>query len=140
MSAASVRSAFRDAVSTLLVAQGFAFVESVNQAESTKNLPDKWYTLDFFASDDQRIALGIPALFRESGRVTVLIFTPQQIFDTDAVAAAEIVRAAMCNWFDDTGQIRVLAAQPPIDLDGGDFRGSFYGITVDLAYQFDRLA
>jgi len=140
MSAQSVREAFRAKLSTLLVPDGFVFVESINQAESTKTLPQKWYTLDFLASDDIRLSLGIPALFRESGRVTVIIFTPQQTFDSEGVAAAEHVRAELCNWFDDTGNIRVLSANPPIDLDGGDFRGSFYGITVDLSYQFDRLA
>ena len=31
----------------LLVPDGFAFVESINKAESTRDLPDKWYTLDF---------------------------------------------------------------------------------------------
>jgi len=138
MSAQAVRTAFRDALSPLLVPDGFEFVESINKAETTKTLPTKWYTLDFLPSDDSRAALGVPALFRESGRVTVLIFTAQNIFDTDAVAAAEVVRAAMCNWFDSTGNIRVNAAQPPVDLDGGEFRGSFYGITVDLLYQFDR--
>ena len=68
------------------------------------------------------------------------IFTPHQTEDSDAVDAAEIVRAAMANWFDPTGHIRVMTAQPPTDMDGGDFRGSFYGITVDLAYTYDRYA
>jgi hypothetical protein len=140
MSAALVRSTFRDQLSTLLGADGFAFIESINHAESTKNLPFKWYTLDFLASDDSRMSLGMPALFRETGRVTVLIFTPLQTLDTDGIAAAEKVRAALCNFFDDTGNLRVLAAEPPTELDGGDYRGSFYGITVDLAYQFDRIA
>lgn len=138
MSAAAVRQAFRAQVSTLLGVDGFAYVESVNQAEATKDLPLKWFTLDFLPGDDTRISLGIPALFRESGRVVVLIFTPQQQLDTDGVDAAEVVRAAMANWFDATGMIRVQAAGPPTDLDSGDFRGSFYGITVDLLYQFDR--
>lgn len=138
MSAGPVRDAFRAAVSALLPPP-FAFVESVNRAESTKDLPPNWYTLDFLPGADQRISLGLPALFRETGRVVVLIFTPQQELDITAVAAAETVRAAMANWFDPTGMIRVEAAQPPTDLDGGNFRGSFYGITVDLLYQYDRL-
>jgi hypothetical protein len=138
MSAGPVRSAFRAALDTLLVPDGFAFVESINKAESTKNLPDRWYTLDFQVASDDRISLGIPALFRESGRCTVAVFTPHQIEDQDAVGAADIVRTQMANWFDPTGMIRVTTAQPPADLDGGDFRGSFYGITVDLLYTYDR--
>lgn len=138
MSAAHVREAFRAQLSGLLGPEGFAYVESVNQAEATRDLPPNWYTLDFFPGDDSRITLGLPALFRESGRITVLIFTPQQQLDTVAVSAAEVIRAAMANWFDPTGMLRVLAAQPPTDLDSGDFRGSFYGITVDLLYTFDR--
>jgi hypothetical protein len=140
MSASVVREAFRQKIAGLLGAEGFAFFESINLAHSTKELPPRWYTLDFVPSDDARVALGIPALFRESGIVTVAVFSEQQVEDTDAVAAAEIIRAQMCNWFDPSGYIRVLEAQPPSDLDGGDFRGAFYGITVDLRYQYDRFA
>jgi hypothetical protein len=139
VSAAAVRAAFRDQVSGLLVPFGYEFVESINRAETTKTLPDYWYTLDFLPASDNRISLGVPALFRETGRVAVAIFNPQQTQDTAGIDAAEIVRAAMANWFDATGAIRVLTAQPPTDLDGGDFRGSYYGVTVDLLYQFDRM-
>ena len=138
MSALYVRAELRAAVSALL--PGFVFVESVNLAERTADLPDRFYTLDFVAADDTRISLGVPALFRETGAARVMIFTPQQIGDADALAACETVRAAMCNYADASGSLRVLDAGPPTDLDGGDFRGSFYGLTVDLRYQFDRLA
>lgn len=139
MSADRVRDAFRAALSGLLVPEGFEFVESINHAETTKTLPDNWYTLDFLPASDSRISLGVPALFRETGRCMVAIFTPHQTLDQSAVDAAEVVRAAMANWFDPSGSVRVLTAQPPTDLDGGDFRGSYYGITVDLLYQFDRM-
>jgi len=140
MSANAVRDAFRAKLEPILVPSGFAFVESINLAENTRDLPAKWYTLDFLPSTDNRISLGRPSLFRESGRVSVAIFTPQQTQDDDAVTAAEIVRQEMANWIDPTGMIRVESAQPASDLDGGDFRGSFYGITVDLLYAFDRFA
>lgn len=140
MSASAVRDAFRAKLDTLLVPEGFAYIESINKAEATRDLPDRWYTLDFMPASDDRISLGVPALFRETGRCAVAIFTPQQIEDADAVNAAEIVRAEMANWFDPTGHIRVGTAQPPADMDGGDFRGSFYGISVDLAYTYDRFA
>lgn len=140
MSAQVVREAFRQKIAGLLGGEGFDFFESINLAHSTKDLPPRWYTLDFVPSDDSRISLGVPALFRESGIVTVAVFSEQNIEDANAVAAAEVIRAQMCNWFDDSGQIRVLEAQPPVDLDGGDFRGAFYGITVDLRYQYDRFA
>src|SRR3982750_390191 len=140
MSANAVRDAFRAKLSGLLVPDGFAYVESVNLAESTRDLPPKWYTLDFPPASESRISLGVPALFREQGRVTVAIWTPQQTTDDDAVTAAETVRQEMANWFDPTGMIRVESAQPATDADGGDFRGSFYGSTVDLFYAFDRFA
>jgi hypothetical protein len=139
MSAAAVREAFRDAVAGLLTADDFTFIESVNLAEATADLPLRWYTLDFIASDVTRLSLGSPALFRETGTVVVIVFTPPQIEDASAVAAAEVIRTALGTWTDDTGQIRVLEAGPPNDLDGGDFRGSFYGVTVDLRYQHDRI-
>ena len=140
MSAALVREAFRAQVDGLLAGEGYAFFESINKATATKDLPSRWYTLDFIPSDDTRISLGQPALFRETGLVTVAVFSEHNVEDADAVAAAEVVRAQMCNWFDTSGHIRVTEAQPPTDLDGGDFRGAFYGITVDLRYQFDRFA
>lgn len=140
MSANAVRDAFRAALSSLLVPSGFAFIESINLAESTRDLPSQWYTLDFAPATDNRISLGQPTLFREQGRVSVLIFTPHQTQDAAGVTAAEVVRQAMANWVDPTGMIRVESAQPAADMDGGDFRGSFYGIAVDLFYAFDRFA
>jgi hypothetical protein len=139
MSASIVRSAFRAKIAGLLAAQNFEFVESVNLAESTKELPSRWYTLDFAVSGDHRLSLGVPALFREQGSVSVVIFTEQNVHDTDAVAAADVIRAAMCNWSAEGGHLRIQQAGPPTDLDGGDFRGSFYGILVDIGYTFDRI-
>jgi len=139
MSSAYVRDSFRTKVATLLVAEGFEFIETINLAESTGELPPKWFTLDFLPADDTRMSLGVPALFRETGAVTLAIFTPQHERDTEAIAAADVVRSALCNWIDTTGNLRVHDAQPPADLDGGDFRGSFYGVTVDIRYSFDRI-
>lgn len=139
MSSSYVRDQFRAKVSGLLGPEGFTFVESINLAETTGELPDKWFTLDFLPSDDTRISLGVPTLFREVGAVTVALFTPQQEGDSAAVNGADAVRAAMCNWHDLTGFLYVQDAQPPQDLDGGDFRGSFYGVTVDIRYTFDRI-
>jgi len=70
----------------------------------------------------------------------VAIYTPHQTEDTAGVDAAEKVRAAMCHWHDATGMLHVQSAQPPMDIDSGDFRGAFYGIAVDLVYQFNRFA
>ena len=139
MSSSYVRDEFRTKVSGLLTAQGFAFVETINLAEATADLPARWYTLDFLPADDARLSLGVPTLFRETGAVMIAIFSPQNETDNDAVTAADVVRSAMCNWVDATGNLRVQDAQPPQDLDGGDFRGSFYGVTVDVRYTFDRI-
>jgi hypothetical protein len=143
MSAEAVREAFRQKIAGMLEPDGFTYFETINEATSSKELPPRWYTLDFIPADDSRISLGIPALFRESGTVLVAIFTAQQIEDTTAVAAAETVRTELANWqvTSALGQyLRVLEAGPPNDLDGGDFRGAWYGITVDLRYTFDRMA
>jgi len=140
MSSQPVREAFRQKIAGLLDAEGFEFFESVNKAESTKELPQRWYTLDFAVAGDQPKSLGVPRLFREEGTVTVLIFTEQNIQDTDAVAAAEVIRAATCNWNALAGNLHVQQAGPPADIYGGDFRGSFYGVQVDIGYNFDRIA
>lgn len=130
-----MRAAFRTKVDGLLASDGFTFVESVNLAESTRDLPPKWYTLDFPPANNERTSLGMPARFVETGRVMVSIFIPAQTQDTDAVDAADKVRTEMANWFDPTGRIRVTAPQPPSD--GGDFRGAHYGVTVDLTYTYE---
>ena len=139
MSSAYVREQFRAKVATALPPP-WAYVESINWAVNAESLPLRWYTLDFPPADEQRVALGSPGLFRESGAPLVMIFTEQQLGDSIAADAAELVRDALVNWHDDTGQLRVLACAPPNDLDGGDFRGAWYGQSVDVRYQFDRLA
>ena len=139
MSSASVRAAFRTQVAGLLSGSGFDFIESVNRAESVTELPQRWYTLDFAVAGDQRMSLGVPTLFREQGTVTVVIFTEQNIEDAAATNAAEVVRAALANWNALDGHLHVQQAAPPADLAGGDFRGSFYGVMVDIGYTFDRI-
>ena len=139
MSAAYVRQEIRAKVATALPAP-WGFVESINLAANAETLPSRWYTLDFPPASDQRIALGSPGLFRESGGPVVFVFTEQQLGDAAAAEAAELVRGALVNWHDETGHLRVLACGPPTDLDGGDFRGAWYGQSVEVRYEFDRLA
>lgn len=136
MSSPQVRSAFRERVQSLLA--GFTYVESINRAEPPKDLPAQWYTLDFIGAVDERIALGRPSLFRESGDAIVALFSAQQIGDGPVTDAAQTLRDLMANWRDDTGQLRVQDVGPPLDLDGGDFRGAWYAVTVDVRYTFDR--
>jgi hypothetical protein len=140
MSGAYVREQIRAQVATALPAP-WMYVESINQAQDARTLPSQWYTLDFPPADDQRISLGVPALYRESGVPVVSIFTAQQLGDALAVNAAELVRQALLSWqHDATGHLRVLACGPPAELDGGDFRGAWYGQSVDVRYEFDRIA
>jgi hypothetical protein len=142
MSSQPVRDRFRARLATLLTPLGFTYVESVNLAEPASELPARWYTLDFGAAGDERLSLGIPTLFRETGSASALIFTQQQIGDAEAGAAAQRLRDALANWHEanaDGDFFRILDCSPPSDLDGGDFRGAWYALSVDLRYQFDRL-
>lgn len=140
MSASAVRTAFRTKLNGLLAPDGFTYVETINLATPSALLPNKYYTLDFPGSTERPISLGVPTLFREEGRCVVAILIPHQTQDTDAVDAAESVRDEMTHFVDATGMVRVLSAQPPTDMDGGDFLGAFYRVTVDLLYAFDRFA
>ena len=142
MSSAPVRSLMRARIDGLLAPLSFEFIESINRASSAAELPPQWYTLDFLAAGDERIALGIPSLMRESGVASVLLFSPQQQGDASVIDAAQLLRNAMGNYrqSDAAGAyFRILDAAPPNDLDGGDFRGAWYAVSVDLRYQFDRL-
>lgn len=137
MSSADVRAAFRARVATLL--PGFIYVESFNVAEPSKDLPARFFSLDFAAASDERIGLGRPSWFRESGAVGVLVNTEQMIGDTEATTAADVVRRALCNWADLGGHLRVLDCSPPADIDGGDMAGAWYRLSVSARYQFDHV-
>jgi hypothetical protein len=143
MSADYVRTQLTAAIAPILVPLGFTFFETINRAHRAAELPKPgWYTVDFVPATAPPISLGTPQLFRETGSCVVVIFTAQDITDTDAVDAAEVVRDAMVHFqvADVAGNsLRVLDCGPPNDADGGDFRGAWYAITVDIAYQYDRL-
>jgi len=138
MSHAYVRAQFRAAAQLVLPPLGFAWFESLNLAHRTQDLPRRWYSMEFLAGDDGRAALGVPSLFRETGTCSVQIYTEQQITDEIATEGAEALRDAFANWHDVSGHLRVTECEPTTDVDGGDFRGSFYGIAVGLRYSFDR--
>jgi len=142
MSADYVRTQLTAAIAPILVPTGFQFFETINEAHATKELPSRWYTVEFVPATAPPISLGTPQLFRETGSCVVVIFTAQDITDTDAVDAAELVRDAMVHFqvADVAGNsLCVLDCGPPNDADGGDFRGAWYAITVDIAYQYDSL-
>jgi hypothetical protein len=139
MSHAHVREEFRTAARALLEPAGFVFFESINFATQSKSLPPHWFTLEFIVGDEGRAALGVPSLMREQGTVAVQIYSEQQVTDAATTQAADMVRDAFTNWADATGQLRVIDCAPAVDIDGGDFRGAFYGVFVSVRYLFDRL-
>jgi hypothetical protein len=139
MSHTYVREQFRAASMEVLEPVGFAWVESINFAALSKELPPRWFTLEFMVADEFRAALGVPALMRETGSAAVQVFSEQQITDVAATQAADLVRDAFTNWKDGTGQLRVMDCAPAVDVDSGDFRGAFYGVYISVRYQFDRL-
>lgn len=138
MSGAFVREQLRTRVAAL-APPGFVYVESVNLATPSKVLPPLHYSLDFPPATDERIALGMPGLYRESGTPSVQFFVAPQTGDVDACTAAESVRAGLIDWADATGQLRVLSVGPPNDIDGGDFRAGFYAMGIDVQYTYDHL-
>jgi hypothetical protein len=139
MSTEYVRAQFRAVLANALPLP-WVFVESINTAYGEAELPVQWVTLDFPPVDEQRISLGSPGLFRESGAPQLLIFTAQQLGDGLAVQAAEQLRTVFLNWkHDASGHLRVLSCSPPQDLDGGDFRGAWFGESVDIRYEFDSI-
>jgi hypothetical protein len=139
MSSEYVRAQFRT-VLALALPPPWEFIESINLADEREELPLQWFTVAFGLASEDAISLGTPSLWRETGSPLVVLFTEQQIGDATALAAAELLRAALLHFVDDTGQLRVLACSPPMELDGGDFRGAWYRQGVEVRYQFDRLA
>lgn len=120
-----VREQFRAAAQQVLVPLGFEWVESINLASPSKDLPPKWFTVEFVVGDESRAALGVPALMREQGNAALQIFTQQQITDDTAMQAADDVRDEFTNWADVTGQLRVVDCAPAVEMDGGDVRGAY---------------
>jgi hypothetical protein len=139
MSHAYVRAQMRAVAQAVLVPVGFEWVESINFASLAKALPGKWFSMEFVVGDESRAALGVPTLMREQGTAVVQIFCEQQIGDAPVIAGSDILRDALTNWADATGQLRVVDCAPAIEMNSGDFRGAFFGVFVSVRYQFDRL-
>jgi hypothetical protein len=139
MSHSYVRAQFRAAAQQVLGPLGFEWVESINLASPAKDLPARWFTMEFIVGDEARAALGVPSLMREQGNAAIQIFSEQQITDNTAMQAADVARDAFTNWADVTGQLRVTDCAPGIEMDSGDLRGAFFGVLVSIHYLFDRL-
>jgi hypothetical protein len=139
MSSEYVREQFRTLLAGALPPP-WQWLDSINRAEAREDLPPQWFSVQFNTAQDDPISLGRPALWRETGAPLVVLFTEQQIGDAIALEAAELLRAAVLHFVDVTGHMRILACSPPVEIDGGDFRGAWYRQGVEVRYQFDRLA
>ncbi len=117
------------------------YVETVNTAPNPKNLPDVWSTLEFPNASEQRLTIGVQALFREYGMVNVIVLGLSGRGDDAAIEAAEEIRAALQGIAVQVpvgaqfGTLRIDAAEPP-NTDATE-SGNWFLASVSCSYTFD---
>jgi hypothetical protein len=135
MSSASVRNSFRSRV--LAAALPVPYVETVYTPVDRKQLPaGGWVTLDFLCYGEERISLGDPGCFRESGQVDFTIAVPASQGDAAMLAIAEALRTAFRHYADNG--LRVSDLSPLTEPDSGDNRGAWAIGSFTVDYSFDR--
>ena len=137
MSSRFVRASFRMAWPALL--PGLALIETINRDPSPGGLPTVWATVLFAMTAEERVSLGSPACYRETGEILVTCICRSGDGDLPAVDAAESVRSAFHDWHDPTGLLAIIDTSPPPDTEYGDSRGRWYAVEVPLGYRYDRV-
>jgi hypothetical protein len=129
-----------------LVAQvpSVPYVDTVNRAPDPSSLPDVWFTLEFSNASEQRLTLGVPALFREFGVVDVVVLGLSGRGDDIPVDTAELFRSALqdirlqipvTDSVGGNGDLRIDAAEPP-NTDATE-SGNWFLASVSCAYTLD---
>jgi hypothetical protein len=137
MSSPAVRRAVYSALPVLL--PDFLYVPTLNVPVDKTTLPaGPWYTVDFQAFESARVSLGTPGCFLERGVILVSLASPPDLGDLALADMAEAFRTAFIDWFDDSGAIRVREVDPPLEVDAGDLRGSWWLMEVSMDYEYHR--
>lgn len=136
MSSAPVRRAIEAALPVLL--PSLTYVPTLNVPIDQSALPSHWFTIDYQAFESVRISIGLPGCFKERGIILATLAAPPDDTDLPLADMAEQFRDAFLDWFDPSGFVRVYQVNPPLEVDAGDLRGSYWLMEVALDYEFYR--
>jgi hypothetical protein len=126
----------RDAVRAALVAQfpSVQYVEVKGESIDNEDLQSLWMAVDFAAYGEDRISIGSPSLWEETGVARVWVAALTGTGDSAAITHADAVLNYFRNWQDPVNKTRVLSVSPPaLTEEASDGRWLFF--TVDLRYQ-----
>jgi hypothetical protein len=113
---------------------GITILETLNARPAVPtDLARKYLSIEHDHCDVQRITLGQPAQYRESGSLFVVCQTASGSGQAAANALAEAVRGLFFEYA--TNHFRVLAVKSAIVFEVDN--GNFFALRVPIQYQFD---
>jgi len=130
MSSGTVRSAFRSAITTAFPL--VPYVETLGVNVDNEALPPLWMTMGFAAISEERLSIGTPSYWEESGVVRVLVAGESGTGDGAVISQADAVISYFRNW-QPASMFRVTSVQPPSDTED-ESDGKWLYITVDIYY------
>lgn len=119
------------AFEVLLTAAPIPYVDTLNLRPAT--LPDQYVSLERDHSTVIRVTLGLPAMFRENGVLSILVSVRSGYGSTSAGGLAEQVR----DLFHDctVGHFRVLSVGSAFVISPDD--GNYFQLKIPVEYEFD---
>lgn len=127
MSDPIVIAAFRARLETLTT----PFVQTLNERPSS--LPTLYTSLERDYCEVERITLGVPSQFRETGTLTVVVAQRSGLGYTAAETLAEEVRALFHNY--SLVHLQVLTVGSPTVFEADE--GNYFLMKVPVRYMFD---
>ena len=125
-----VRDLFRARVAAVSPAP---YRETIGTVVDLNTIGDSWVTLEFPLVTAQRVSLGYPCCYRESGAVVVHCFARSGLGETEAMQLAEAIRPAFDVPY--LSDVRLLGTSPPslIPTDNGEW----LDVVLPVAYEWD---
>jgi len=133
MSSETVRTIFRQIVPA--AAAPTPYIETVDTQVDLGKCPDAWVTLEFVQSQRQRVSIGSPGCFRETGQVDVHCITRSGTGDADGTALAGQITQALAQTR--IAHFRIVTIDPPT-LAPSD-SGNWADVVVPCEYAFDSI-
>lgn len=131
MSSTVVRTQFRSA----LVAQfpAVPYVETLGTEVDEEALPALWMSMAFAAGPDERLSIGTPCYWEETGVCRVMVAGLAGAGDAAVSAQADAVAEFFRNWQVPAESLRVTGVTPP-STGEDDSDGRWLYFVIDLAY------
>lgn len=132
MSTAVVRSKFRTALTSQFPT--VQYVETIGTNVDTETLGALWMAMSFAANSQERLSIGSPSYWEETGVVRVVVVGESGNGDAAVTAQADAVADFFRNWQDPVETtLRVTGVQPPAELDE-ESDGKWILFSVDIFY------